>query len=78
MQRRTFLGAALSAGALTPALGQAGPAGAAGSVSLAFDFDQDRRVMVPIQIDGKPAWAWLDSGASVSVVDLTFAHALGR
>ncbi|HEY3697408.1 hypothetical protein, partial [Phenylobacterium sp.] len=60
MERRTFLGAALAAGALARALGQAGPALAAGSVSLPFDFDQDRRIMVPIQIDGKPAWAWLD------------------
>ncbi|THD77517.1 MAG: hypothetical protein E7812_16470 [Phenylobacterium sp.] len=77
MRRRTFLGAALSAGALARALAEAPAAWAAGSVSLPFDFAQQRRILIPITIDGKPAEAWLDTGSSGSVVDLTFARALG-
>jgi predicted aspartyl protease len=42
-----------------------------------FEFLQDRQILFPIVINGQPAEAWLDSGASSSVVDAAFAARLG-
>ncbi|HEX3699144.1 MAG TPA: pepsin/retropepsin-like aspartic protease family protein [Phenylobacterium sp.] len=77
MQRRSFLGAALAAAPLARAWAQAPGAWPKAPVSVAFDFVQERRILVPISIGGRPAEAWLDTGSSGSVVDLNFARALG-
>lgn len=44
---------------------------------IAFAFVQDRQVLFPIVINGRPAEAWLDSGASATVLDAAFAQSLG-
>lgn len=45
--------------------------------TVAFEFPQDKQILFPITINGRPAEAWLDSGSSASVVDAAFAQALG-
>ncbi|THD52838.1 aspartyl protease family protein [Phenylobacterium sp.] len=73
MQRRRFL--ALSAGlSLAPGLGRAVEASAQ---TLDFLFVHDRQILFPITVNGRPAEAWLDSGAGASVLDTAFAKALG-
>lgn len=42
-----------------------------------FDFVQDRQILFPIAINGRLAEAWLDSGASATVLDAGFARSLG-
>jgi len=72
--------AALLAVLVAPAaaLAQA-PAPAQATVAHAtrFDFLQDRQILFPITINGRPAEAWLDSGASSTVIDARFAASLG-
>src|SRR6185369_1047722 len=38
---------------------------------------QDKQILFPITINGRPAEAWLDSGSSATVVDAAFAKTLG-
>src|SRR5258708_4071826 len=45
--------------------------------AMAFQFVLERQIVFPIVIDGKPAEAWLDSGASATVVDAAFARQIG-
>jgi predicted aspartyl protease len=45
--------------------------------AIPFQFVLERQIVFPILIDGKPAEAWLDSGASATVVDAAFARQLG-
>jgi predicted aspartyl protease len=45
--------------------------------TVAFEFPQDKQILFPITINGRPAEAWLDSGSSASVVDAAFAQELG-
>jgi len=71
-----FLLAAFAAGALLAAPVHA-PRAALEARSLAFRFILERQIVFPMVIDGQPAEAWLDSGASVSVVDSAFARRIG-
>lgn len=48
-----------------------------GARTVAFEFPQDKQILFPITINGRPAEAWLDSGSSATVVDATFAQTLG-
>ncbi|MET0271641.1 MAG: aspartyl protease family protein [Phenylobacterium sp.] len=69
---------ALLAGA--PALAQVTPtppAQVAGSHGVDFEYVQDRQILFPILVNGRPAEAWLDSGASATVLDAAFARELG-
>jgi len=45
--------------------------------AMPFQFVLERQIVFPITIDGKPAEAWLDSGAGAIVVDAAFARQLG-
>ncbi|MFL5297773.1 MAG: aspartyl protease family protein [Phenylobacterium sp.] len=45
--------------------------------AIAFQFVLDRQIVFPITINGRPAEAWLDSGAGATVVDAAFAKTLG-
>jgi predicted aspartyl protease len=45
--------------------------------AMPFQFVLERQIVFPITIDGKPAEAWLDSGAGAIVVDAAFARRLG-
>src|SRR4051812_14338114 len=45
--------------------------------TVAFEFPQDKQILFPITINGRPAEAWLDSGSSATVVDAAFAETLG-
>jgi hypothetical protein len=45
--------------------------------AIPFQLVLDRQIVFPIVIDRKPAEAWLDSGASATVVDAGFAKQLG-
>ncbi|HXA40088.1 MAG TPA: aspartyl protease family protein [Phenylobacterium sp.] len=73
MLRRRLL--ALFAGlGLLPA-GRAAWAGPA--ARLDFLFVHDRQILLPIAVDGRPAEAWLDSGAGATVLDAAFARTLG-
>jgi predicted aspartyl protease len=45
--------------------------------TMPFQFVLERQIVFPITIDGKPAEAWLDSGAGAIVVDAAFAKQLG-
>jgi predicted aspartyl protease len=66
--------ALIAALTLSPACGpRAQPAARA----MPFQFLLERQIVFPITIDGKPAEAWLDSGAGASVVDAAFARRLG-
>src|SRR4051812_19215431 len=44
---------------------------------IPFQFVMDRQIVFPITINGRPAEAWLDSGASATVVDAAFARKIG-
>jgi predicted aspartyl protease len=44
--------------------------------TLAFAFVQDRQILFPVTVNGVPAEAWLDSGASATVLDAAFAEQL--
>ena len=71
--RRAVL-ALVAAFAVAPACAPwAQPAGRA----MPFQFVLERQIVFPITIEGKPAEAWLDSGAGASVVDAAFARQLG-
>lgn len=73
--------AALLAAALlaTPALASQAPQPAQATVahSTHFDFLQERQVLFPMRINGRLVEAWLDSGASSTVVDARVAASLG-
>jgi predicted aspartyl protease len=73
------LSALALAGALvfgpTPAAAQ--PQVATKPSALAFEFVQERQILLPITVNGIPAEAWLDSGASATVLDAAFARRLG-
>lgn len=73
MQRRRFL--ALSAG-LSLASSWSRAAGTPAE-TLDFAFVHDRQILFPITVNGRPAEAWLDSGAGASVLDAAFARSLG-
>jgi predicted aspartyl protease len=45
--------------------------------TVPFEFLQDKQILFPIVINGRPAEAWLDSGASATVVDAAFARSIG-
>src|SRR5438552_3094382 len=45
--------------------------------AIPFQFVMQRQIVFPISVDGKPAEAWLDSGASATVLDAAFAKRLG-
>jgi predicted aspartyl protease len=45
--------------------------------AMPFQFVLERQIVFPILIDGKPAGAWLDSGAAATVVDAAFAKQIG-
>jgi predicted aspartyl protease len=49
----------------------------AGAHAIDFEFVQDRQILFPILVNGRPAEAWLDSGASATVLDAAFARDLG-
>ncbi len=62
------------------ALGLAAPAVAEAEVTahvVPFEYVLERQIVFPITINGKPAEAWLDSGAGASVVDAAFAKQIG-
>jgi predicted aspartyl protease len=59
--------------ALAPAAAQA----PAPHTSTRFEFLQDKQILFPVTINGLPAEAWLDSGASATVVDAAFARSIG-
>src|SRR5581483_966761 len=40
--------------------------------AIPFRFVLERQIVFPMTIDGKPAEAWLDSGAGATVVDARF------
>ncbi|WP_374472043.1 aspartyl protease family protein [Phenylobacterium sp.] len=42
-----------------------------------FDFLQDRQILFPVTLNGRVVEAWLDSGASATVVDAALAAELG-
>lgn len=44
---------------------------------MAFQFVQERQIVFPIIVDGRPAEAWLDSGAGATVLDAAYARTLG-
>lgn len=71
---RAFL-AAFAACALL--LGGPGDACAAASRSIPFEFLQERQILLPVRINGRPAEAWLDSGASMTILDAALAERLG-
>lgn len=79
-----FLSALLVTWALVaaaPALAQTQaptpPAAVAGAHAVDFEFIQGRQILFPILVNGRPAEAWLDSGASATVLDAAFARELG-
>ena len=45
--------------------------------AIPFQYVLERQIVFPITIDGKPAEAWLDSGAGATVVDAAFARQIG-
>ena len=45
--------------------------------AIPFQFVMQRQIVFPMTVDGKPAEAWLDSGASATVLDMAFAKKLG-
>lgn len=53
------------------------PEAVAGSHAVDFEFVQERQILFPILVNGRPAEAWLDSGASATVLDAGFARELG-
>jgi hypothetical protein len=57
----------------------AGASTAQGPVAHAipFQFVMQRQIVFPMRVNGKPAEAWLDSGASATVLDAAFAKRLG-
>jgi predicted aspartyl protease len=73
MQRRRFLARSASLGLMWAA----GPRAALAATGLDFLFVHDRQILFPITVNGQPAEAWLDSGASASVLDAAFARQLG-
>jgi predicted aspartyl protease len=76
MSRLAALFAAIALAFAPPA--QAQPqAQAAVAHSVAFEFLAERQILFPITINGLPAEAWLDSGASATVVDAAFAKQIG-
>ena len=50
---------------------------AASPAPIPFDFVHDQQILFPTTINGHPAEAWLDSGASATVVDAAFARQIG-
>ena len=73
---RRALATVLAAALLVAAGPPPGPAPAP-SAAIAFQFPIERQIVFPITIAGKPAEAWLDSGAGATVVDTAFARRLG-
>jgi len=53
------------------------PPAAAAVAPIAFDFVHDQQILFPTTINGHRAEAWLDSGASATVVDAAFARQIG-
>src|SRR5580765_8008515 len=57
------------------------PAGApraqAPAHSLPFRFVLERQIVFAMTVDGRPAEAWLDSGASATILDTAYARKLG-
>jgi hypothetical protein len=45
--------------------------------SLPFQFVLERQVVFPMTVNGRPAEAWLDSGASATILDAAYARRLG-
>ncbi|HEY8573655.1 aspartyl protease family protein [Phenylobacterium sp.] len=45
--------------------------------TVAFEFLAERQILFPITINGHRAEAWLDSGASATIVDAAFARQIG-
>lgn len=78
MRRLAALLATFALAFAPAAPGQARPqAQAAAGHTVHFDFLLDRQILFPITINGLPAEAWLDSGASATVVDAAFARQIG-
>ena len=72
--RRVLL-ALILAVLVTPACAQKAQAPAVHAIP--FQFVMQRQIVFPMTVDGKPAEAWLDSGASATVLDMAFAKKLG-
>src|SRR4051812_44419038 len=45
--------------------------------AIPFKFVLQRQIVFPMTTNGKPAEAWLDSGAGATVVDARFARQIG-
>ena len=75
MQRRCFLSGSISAFALMAAA--APERQAEGPIALPFDFEPGQLILIPVTVNGKPARAVVDTGTSVSVLDLAFAASIG-
>lgn len=73
---RHAVSAVLVLALLAPALAPPSRAQTAAQ-AIPFQFVLERQIVFPITIDGKPAEAWLDSGAGATVVDAAFARQLG-
>ncbi|MCR5878200.1 retropepsin-like aspartic protease [Phenylobacterium sp. J367] len=76
--RNVLIGVALAL-LVTPAQAAQAPTPAQATVahSTYFDFLQERQVLFPMRINGRLVEAWLDSGASSTVVDARVAASLG-
>jgi predicted aspartyl protease len=63
----------------SPAAAARAPSPAQATVAHAtyFDFLQERQVLFPMRINGRTVEAWLDSGASSTVIDAKVAQDLG-
>jgi predicted aspartyl protease len=72
MRRVAFVLAALAL--LGPACA---PKAQGAAHAIPFQYLLERQIVFPITIDGKPAEAWLDSGAGATVVDAAFARKIG-
>ena len=53
------------------------PKAQAPAQAIPFQFVLERQIVFPMVINGKPAEAWLDSGAGATVVNTAFARQLG-
>jgi predicted aspartyl protease len=75
VSRRCFLGIALVPFVAGPAA--AGPPALPDSFTVPLELQPEGHLLIPVSINGDPASAVVDSGASVTVVDLSFANKIG-